>query len=231
MFSVIPFPVAARVKRYMKERLLALTFVLITALGCRLATTAQNGLADRPEADNRTVAANVETTDTSAEPEATPKPSAQANAVCPDPAKPCHHRQKRFDDWELSFKMPAKLPPNKEVRSAPFYAVILKTYPMGEDCDGGEFIEAAEADRKREQANQLNRKVFASYECPNMGAVNYDFPGRFDARKESIVIGNFIAIYAGTTKSVGEEALKSLKSEYPEAQLKQMTAVYELIEQ
>jgi hypothetical protein len=127
--------------------------------------------------------------------------------------------------------MPAKLPPNKAVKSAPFYAVILKTYPMGEDCDGGEFIEAAEADRKREQANQLDRKVFASYECPNMGAVNYDFEGRWTADGESLLLGNFIAIYAGTTQTEGEEALDFLKKEYPKAQLKRMTAMYELIEQ
>lgn len=208
----------------MKERLLALSLVLLIALGCKFgSTTAQNGpAAEKPISETAV-----------AEPESTPKLAAAqtANAVCPDPAKPCHHKQKRFDDWELSFKMPAKLPPNKAVKSAPFYAVILKTYPMGEDCDGGEFIARGEADRKREQANQLTRKVFASYECPNMGAVNYDFPGRFDREKESIVIGNFIAIYAGTTKAEGEEALKLLKSEYPQAQLKQMTAVYELIEQ
>jgi hypothetical protein len=213
---------------YMKERLFVLSLIFLFILGCKLgSTTAQNGAAvEKPNGDTVSGAAN------GPEPEATPKKTvAQANAVCPDPAKPCHHKQKRFDDWELSFKMPAKLPPNKSVKSAPFYAVILKTYPMGEDCDGGEFIEAAEADRKREQANQLQRKVFASYECPNMGAVNYDFPGRLDAKKESIVIGNFIALYAGTTKAEGEEALRFLKSEYPQAQLKQMTAVYELIEQ
>lgn len=213
----------------MKERLFTLTCILLIALGCKFGSiTAQNGPAvEKPDSEN-TVTANT------AEPEATRKPATTtqaANAVCPDPSKPCHHKEKRFDDWELSFKMPAKLPVNKAIRSAPFYAVILKTYPMGEDCDGGEFIEAAEADRKREQANQLDRKVFASYECPNMGAVNYDFPGRFDTKKESIVIGNFIAIYAGTTKAEGDEALKFLKTEYPEAQLKQMTALYEKIEQ
>lgn len=218
----------------MKERLLTLGLLLLIGLGCKLgSTTAQNGPnTEKPLGDPGNYSANAaQETNVNAEPDATPKPATQANAVCPDPSKPCHHKQKRFDDWELSFKMPAKLPVNKEIKSAPFYAVILKTYPMGEDCDGGEFIEAAEADRKREQANQLSRKVFASYECPNMGAVSYDFAGRFDAKKEMVVVGNFIAIYVGTSKAEGDEALKFLKSEYPEAQLKQMTAVYELIEQ
>ncbi len=217
----------------MKQRLFTLTFILAIALGCKLgSTTARNGTVPANQwGDPGNSSANTAAVTTNtAEPEATPKPAAQANAVCPDPAKPCHHKEKRFDDWELSFKMPAQLPANKEVRSAPFYAVILKTYPMG-DCDGGEFIEAAEADRRREQANQLNRKVFASYECPNMGAVGYDFPGRWDAKKEMVILSNFIALYAGTTKAEGEEALRFMKSEYPEAQLKQMTAVYELIMQ
>jgi hypothetical protein len=218
----------------MKERLILIGVVFLFVIGCRFgSTTAQNGPS--PE-ERRTVNASEKAaanhTTPGPDPEATPKPAPQAiNAVCPDPAKPCHHKQKRFDDWELSFKMPAKLPPNKAVRSAPFYAVILKTYPMGEDCDGGEFIEAAEADRKREQANQLDRKVFASYECPNMGAVNYDFQGRWSKDGETLALGNFIALYAGTTKAEGEEALRFMKSEYPEAQLKQMTAMYELIEQ
>jgi hypothetical protein len=218
----------------MKERLFTLCLLILIALGCKFgSTTAQNGrTAEKPDGQPSSTAANAAAENNSTlEPKATPKPAMQPNAVCPDPAKPCHHKEKRFDDWELSFKMPAKLPPNKAVKSAPFYAVILKTYPMGEDCDSGEFIEAAEADRKREQANQLQRKVFAAYECPNMGAVNYDFEGRFDTKKESIVIGNFIAIYAGTTEAEGVEALRFLKNEYPQAQLKQMTALYELIEQ
>ena len=216
----------------MKERLVALTLILILVLGCKLGSTAQNGsAAEKPDGNDAATVANTASVN-GPEPEATPKKTvAQANTVCPNPARPCHHKEKHFDDWELSFKMPAKLPPNKPNRSAPFYAIILKTYPMGEDCDGGEFIEAAEADRKREQANQLNRKVFASYECPNMGAVDYEFAGKWDAKKENVVIGNFIALYAGTTKIEGEEALRFLKSEYPDAQLKQMTAVYELIEQ
>ena len=219
----------------MKERLLTLAFVLLIAFGCKLgSTTAENGtLAERTDEDNRGAVANNATAG-NADPEATPGPAVAkqpANAVCPDPAKPCHHKEKRFDDWELSFKMPAKLPPNKTVKSAPFYAVILKTYPMGEDCDGGEFIEAAEADRKREQANQLQRKVFASYECPNMGAVNYDFLGRWREDGETIQVGNFIALYAGTTRTEGEQALRLIKNEYPKAQLKQMTAMYEMIEQ
>lgn len=215
----------------MKERLLTVGLIFLFVIACRFgASTAENSTnAEKPYSDNSPPV--VDTSVNGSVSESTPKPAATqaVNAVCPDPAKPCHHKEKRFDDWELSFRMPAKMAANKPYTSAPFYAVILKTYPMGEDCDGGEFIEAAEADRKREQANQLERKVFASYECPNMGAVSYEFDGKWDAKKENVLIGNFIAIYVGTTKAEADEALGSLT--YPKAQLKQMKASYERIEQ
>lgn len=110
----------------------------------------------------------------------TPLKQVVSNAVCPDPKNPCHHKEKEFAEWELPFRLPAKIQPNKTNKSAPFYAVLLKTYDSVEDCDGGEYIEAAEAERKRLQKLQLERKVFASYGCPNMDAVNYDFEGRYD---------------------------------------------------
>lgn len=158
-------------------------------------------------------------------------PVQTSNQVCFDPAKPCQHKAKKFDDWELSFRMPAKLTPNKTYKSAAFYVVILKTYEMVEDCDDGEFIEAIEAERKELQANQLTRKVFAAYQCPNMGAVDYDFDGKLSADKESIVIGNFLAIYAAATRAEAEESLRFLKKEYPAAVVKQMTVSYGIIEQ
>ncbi len=213
----------------MKERLFILGFIFVVAFGCKLGSTTAENVQNRA-ANDRARTENLSPSNATA-PEPTPKPAAAANAVCPDPAKPCHHKEKHFDDWELSFKMPPKLPPNKEVKSAPFYAVILKTYPMGDDCDGGEYIEAVEAERKREQANQLDRKVFAAYQCPNMGAVGYEFAGKWDAKKENVLIGNFLAIYAGASKAEAEEALGFFRNSYPQAQLKQMTAVYELMMQ
>ena len=156
-----------------------------------------------------------------------PKP----NAVCPDPSNPCHHKEKQFDEWELSFRMPARLKANKAYESAPFYAVIIKTYETDEDCDGGEYIEAIERDRKKEQKNQPARKVFAAYNCPNMAAVGYNFDGRWSADGEQMLLPYFIAVYAGETKQEGEAALRRLKSAYPKATLKQMKATYEKIVQ
>lgn len=212
-------------------RLSIFIFIAAIALGCRFgSSTAENVVVDKVRPANSSPSpGNADINQPIAQP--TPPTVRPANAVCPDPDKPCHHADKHFDEWELPFRLPAKLKPNTPYRSDNFYAVILKMYPTAEDCDGGEFISSAEADRKREQANQLERKVFASYECPNMSAVNYEFDGKWDSKKENIVIGNFIAIYVGTIKAEAEQAFSFFKKDYPNAKLKQMTASYEVIEQ
>jgi hypothetical protein len=224
----------------MQKHLLIIVLFVFVVTGCKLGAAIRE-----PDSSNVNSAPNVDrpqssiadkphASDSEELAESTPAPASKppaANAVCPDPEKPCQHREKTFDEWELSFKMPSRLKANTPYESAPFYAVILKTYSMDQDCDGGEYLERAESDRRREQNNQLDRKVFASYQCPNMAAVSYEFDGRMDASGESIAIGNFIALYAGETRADGEEALRFMKSEYPKAELKRMTAVYEKIEQ
>lgn len=216
----------------MKRGLQCLLILAIFIFGCKMSSS---------EPDRRQVAdasnANVTVPDRPAgnpfpspSQATTPKPTA-ANAVCPSPDKPCHHKDKHFDDWEISFRMPARLQPNKTYNSAPFYAVLLKTYESDDDCDGGEYVESIEAERKREQARQIGRKVFALYGCPNMGAVGYDFDGMWDAKHENALISNFLAVYAGESKPEAEETLKDLKTEYPQAVLKQMTANFEIIDQ
>lgn len=167
---------------------------------------------------------------TSAEPEEKHLPQ-QRNAVCPHPDKPCRHKEKEFAEWELSFRLPAKIAPNKTYSSAPFYAVLLKTYKSVEDCDGGEYIEAVENERKEFQKLQPERKVFASYGCPNMDAASYDFEGRWDAAKETVLIDNFIAVYAGETEEEAEALRRGVRDEYPKAVVKKMTVGWERIEQ
>jgi hypothetical protein len=224
----------------MSKNLLNFGVLLLLVAGCKMSafnqqTEPANANASPTPVQTPAQAAKTGADHAPAEPEktaaaATPRPAA-ANAVCPDPEKPCQHREKTFDEWELSFKMPARLKANTPYSSAPFYAVILKTYPMEEECDGGEYIERVETDRRREQRNQLERKVFASYQCPNMASVGYDFDGRKDASGENVALGVFIALYAGESRAEAEETLRFMKSEYPQAQLKQMTAYYEKIEQ
>lgn len=155
----------------------------------------------------------------------------QGNAVCPNPAAPCNHRQKKFDVWELSFKLPARIVDNKTYKSAPFYAVMLKTFNIDDDCDGGEYYISLERERKKVQAMQPERKVFASYMCPNMSAVDYDFAGKMNAAGDSVVIQNFIAVYGGTTQAEAETLRRSLSAKYPKAVVKKMNATWERIVQ
>lgn len=219
----------------MQKQLINLSLLLLLITGCKLSAFNQNSDQNENSISRREISNaafnSANTTINSNSVSQSETASRQVNNVCSDPLNPCHHKEKTFDDWELSFKMPAKLLPNKPYKSAPFYAVILKTYEMNDDCDGGEYIEAVEAERKKVQSDQPQRKVFAAYQCPNMGAVDYDFEGKLSANKESILIGNFLAIYSGATQSEAEKILQSVKDEYPDAVIKQMTASYERIEQ
>jgi len=204
---------------------------LALILGCKIGS-ANSDISRNTQSENPapTAPSRVENSDIK-QPIPAPTPVVRANDVCPDPAKPCQHKDKHFDEWELSFKMPAKLRANKTNSSAPFYGIILKTYKLEDDCDGGEYVEAGEAERKQLQREYPDRKVFASYECPNMSAVNYEFAGRWDEKKEILLMGNFLAIYAGKTKEEAEDLLGKVHADYPDAQVKQMTANYEWIVQ
>lgn len=167
-----------------------------------------------------------------AQPAPTPKPKAKPvedNFVCVEPNLPCQHEQKQFDDWELSFRMPAKLIPNKVYKSAPFYAVILKKYDEG--CEDADSNTAVEPERLEIQELFPSRKVFAEYSCPNMAAVNYDFAGRLDAAGEQILYMDYIAVYAGVTETEGHEIYNLVKKDYPQAELKRMTAEFSLPDQ
>lgn len=220
----------------MPKHLLSLALLLFVAIGCKF------GAENRTSAETKTTAVatdekRIETPAENKKIQNAPEYSAQISEaqavgeVCADPSKPCHHKDKKFDDWELSFKLPARIQANKTYESAPFYAIILKTYTIDAECDGGEYVGDIEAARRREQSNQLDRKVFASYQCPNMAAVQYEFEGKWTADKESLAVGNFLAIYAGKTQTEAAEALRIMKGEYPEAILKKMTATYERIQQ
>ena len=196
------------------------------------ATTSNEGAqGSSSNANEISIANKTASTEESAnaQPPSAPPP---ANATCPDPKNPCHHKDKTFDDWELSFHLPSRIKPNTTYKSAPFYAVILKEYKdLNEDseCDGGEYTESIERERKRIQSSHPTRKVFADQNCPNMSAVGYDFPGRSDG--ENVLISNFIAIYAGDTEDEANALLAELRSSFPQAVVKRMTVNYEQIDQ
>ena len=211
----------------MIKTILTLELGLALVLGCKLGALTPS--TNESNAGPPVVSASEATPNVNA-PETSPTPVRQpANAVCPDPAKPCHHKHKQFDEWELSFKLPTKLVPNKTYSSAPFYALILKEYGDVEDCDGGDHVIAEVEERKQVQRSHPGRKVFLDRDCPNLSAVGYDFPGRSDSEK--VLIANFLAIYAGQTQSEAEALLTELKGKYPKAVIKRMTANYEDIQQ
>ena len=103
---------------------------LALILGCKIGSAKTDTSRDtQPENSTVSTPSSIENAGIKqATPAPTPVP--RANDVCPDPAKPCQHKDKHFDDWELSFKMPAKLQANKTNSSAPFYGIILKTYTL-----------------------------------------------------------------------------------------------------
>src|SRR5262245_13136490 len=78
---------------------------------------------------------------------------ARAQAICPDPTRPCGD----FKPHQLSFKIPRSAVARAEDQSALFYAVILKT---ARNCA------IAEAERTSTQDLFARNKVFVSrFEC------------------------------------------------------------------
>ena len=149
--------------------------------------------------------------------------------VCPDPKKPCRHREKNFDEWELSFQLPAKIKPNVTYKSAAFYAVIIKKYD--EWCEEFDSNSAVEPERLRVQKLLPTRKVFADYSCPNIDAVGYDFAGKTDKSGERVLYMDYIAVYAGKSLDEANQLLVDLRKKYPKAEVKKMTASWERLEQ
>lgn len=158
-----------------------------------------------------------------------PKTVLQAE-VCPNPQAPCDIPAKKFAPYELSFKLPGKPTKGKTYESLPFYAVLIKTFPE-ESCDADDHTESIERERLRIQLAYPHNKVFAAYSCPNLDAVDYSFPGRMDASKERVLIMTFIAVYAGKTDADAKEFLSYVRTIYPSAELKKMTASYEVMDQ
>ena len=153
--------------------------------------------------------------------------AAAENSVCPEPNQPCDHADKKFENWELSFRLPEKIVAYKSYRSAPFYAVILKKQPGG--CGELDVDPRVEEERIKIQSEFPSRKVFSENSCPNWSAVDYEFEGRRAGGGGGIVYSDYIAVYAGATDGEARELLGRLQQKYPQAEIKQMTAQYRLI--
>jgi hypothetical protein len=152
-----------------------------------------------------------------------------SDEVCPDPQKPCRHRQKNFDEWELSFNLPAKIKRNVNYKSAAFYAVIIKKSDEG--CGELDMNSALETERLRVQKLFPTRKVFAEYSCPNMDAVGYDFAGKLDKSGERVLYMDYIAVYAGKSLEEANQLIGELRKKFPKAEVKKMTANWQRLEQ
>ena len=85
--------------------------------------------------------------------------------------------------------------------------------------------------RLRLQKIYPTRKVFGSYNCPDLDAVSYSFTGRLDAGGERVLVATFIAVFAGNSAAEGKEFLTYVRPTFSEAVLKRMTASYEIIDQ
>lgn len=149
----------------------------------------------------------------------TPAIDAQSpNDVCPDPAAPCQHKQKRFERYELSFRLPSKLK-KTAYKSSVFYGIVLETIAEPE-CDEGETSSDLENKRRNAQAFFPDHKAFADHQCPNLSAVAYVFDGESNTR-------SFHGVYAGETIEEAEEMLEQARERYPEASIKKMQVVFD----
>lgn len=184
---------------------------------------AANANSASPTANDPAAAANSTNINASPKPSSSPPPQKPSNAVCPDPKKPCRNKNKEFGEWELSFGLPAKIKPNTNYKSAPFQAIILKTYTEG--CGDLDVNPKVEPERVKIQKSYPTRKVFAEYSCANMDATTYEFAGK------SNKVTDFIAVYAGETAEEANQLLEEVKTKFPGAVVKRMTANWQLIEQ
>jgi hypothetical protein len=149
-----------------------------------------------------------------------------AQSVCSDPSASCRHPLKAFAPYELSFRLPQKIRPNKAYKSEPFYGVMLKTLKItaADECDRGEYSSRLEAERTRVQALLPKNKAFADPQCPNMEAVSYIIGGNASTMR-------FLAVYGGRTSQEAQQVLARIKKKYPGAAVKRMQVVFEQIVQ
>jgi hypothetical protein len=130
-------------------------------------------------------------------------------AVCADPAHPCPG----FRAHDLSFPLPRDGVARPEVRSASFYAVILKS---GARC------RIPESERLEAQKLLPESKVFnARFGCDDDAGNNVSYTN-VDPK------AGFLAVHAGADRAAGEAMLARVKAlgRYPGANLRRMQAVF-----
>ena len=133
---------------------------------------------------------------------------AQAGTIHPDPAKP----RPGFKPHQLSFETPQDGVARDEFRSAPFFAVILKTT---EPCS------VKEKERAEIQALFPQNKVFAPLTSCDDDPEDTIFYTNVNRK-----VG-FIAVYAGETQEQAQQLLAVVKQtgKFPGANVRRMQAV------
>lgn len=140
--------------------------------------------------------------------------------VCPDPSHPC--AKDRIEDHDISLSLPKRVVPNRDYKSAPFYAVILRRIRIEGDCATEDF----DPERLRVQKLFPTHKVFFEVECPDMGAASY-------AEVGGKSLTDFMAVYAGQTSAEAAAFLKTVQAtkKFPQARVARMTTTYNQIDQ
>jgi len=132
-----------------------------------------------------------------------------AAVVCADPARPCPG----FKPHDLSFPLPRDGVARAEVRSAPFYAVILVSGPR---------CRIAERERLDAQALFPESKVFsARFGCDDDPENNVSYTN-VDPK------AGFLAVHAGADRAAAQAMLERVKAtgRFPGANIRQMQAVF-----
>lgn len=143
---------------------------------------------------------------------ATSAATARAPRVCGEPSRPCPG----FKPHDLPFALPNAGPDGgvarAELRSAPFYAVLLRT---AERC------RIDEAERVAAQALFPRNKVFATrFECDDDLENDVTYTG------VNAKVG-FLALYAGDDRATAKKVLAAVEAggHFPGANLRQMRVV------
>src|SRR5688572_15686863 len=128
--------------------------------------------------------------------------------VCGDPARPCPG----FRPHDLSFPLPTDGKARAEARSAPFFAVLLRTAAR---------CAITEAERLEIQKLFPRHKVFATrFECDDDPENNVTYTKVSDKH-------GFVAVWAGPDRAAGAKLLAEVKAlgRFPGANLRQLQVV------
>ncbi|HEY0378047.1 MAG TPA: hypothetical protein VGC87_14105 [Pyrinomonadaceae bacterium] len=126
--------------------------------------------------------------------------------VCGDPAMSCGEAN-TFQPYDLQFRIPR----NAVIwESEQFYAVMLKSYRAGGNCE----THVPESEREAAQALFPRHKVFAD-RCPEPGTLYYTGAN---------AASRFMAVYAGRTRAEASRVLALVRAtgKFPTANLRRL---------